>query len=57
MRSELDNPRADKNRMHEVIEVILLCVFAVISGAEERSDIEGFETGCGGFFIGMAHTS
>ena len=44
MRSELDNPRADKNKMHEVIEMIPLCVLAVISGAEERSDIEGFET-------------
>ena len=44
MRSELDNPRADKNGTHEVIEVIPLCVFAVIGGAEERSDIEGFET-------------
>ena len=44
MRSKPDNLRADKNRMHEVIEVIAPCVFAVISGAEERSDIEGFET-------------
>ena len=44
MRSELANPRADKNRMREVIEVVLPCVFAVIGGAEERSDIEGFET-------------
>ena len=44
MRSKLDNPRADKNKMHEVIEVIVPCVFAVISGAEERSDIEGLET-------------
>ena len=42
MRYELANPRADKNRVHEVM--ILPCVFAVISGAEERSDIEGFET-------------
>ena len=44
MRSKLDNPQADRNRMREVIEVILPCVFAVIGGAEERSDIEGFET-------------
>ena len=44
MRFKLDNPRADKNRMYEVIEVIVPCVFAVISGAEERSDIKGFET-------------
>ena len=44
MRSELDNPRADKNRMREVIEVIPLCVYAAISGAEERSDIERIET-------------
>ena len=44
MRSELVNPRADKNRLHEVIEVILLSVFTVIDGAEERSDIRGFET-------------
>jgi hypothetical protein len=44
MRSKLDNPRADKNRMHEVIEVIAPCVFAVIGGAEERSHIEGLET-------------
>ena len=44
MRSELDNPRADQNRTHEVIGVIPLCVFAVIGGAEERSAIEGFET-------------
>ena len=44
MRSKLDNPRADKNRMRAVIEVILPCVFAVIGGAEERSDIEEFET-------------
>ena len=44
MRSKFDNPQADKNRMHEVIEVIVPCVFAVISGAEERSDIKGFET-------------
>ena len=34
MRSELVNPRADKNRLHEVIEVILLSVFTVIDGAE-----------------------
>ena len=44
MRSEHANPRADKNTMHEVIEVIPPCVFAVIGGAEERSDIEEFET-------------
>ena len=44
MRSELDSPLADQNRVHEVIEVTPLCVCAVIGGAEERSAIEGFET-------------
>ena len=34
--------RVDRNKKHELIDVIVLCVCAVVSGAEGRSDIEEF---------------
>ena len=40
--SELKDPRVQKNKKHELIDVIVLCVCAVVSGAEGSSDIEEF---------------
>ena len=40
--SKLDDPRVDRNKKHELIDVIVLCVCAVVSGAEGWSDIEEF---------------
>jgi len=31
--SKLDDPRVDRNKKHELIDVIVLCVCAVVSGA------------------------
>ena len=40
--SKLEDPRVERNKKHELIDVIVLCVCAVISGAEGWSDIEEF---------------
>ena len=40
--SKLEAPRVDRNKKHELIDVIVLCVCAVLSGAEGWSDIEEF---------------
>ena len=40
--SKLEDPRVDRNKKHELIDVIVLCVCAVVSGAEGWSDIENF---------------
>ena len=40
--SKLDDPRVDRNKKHELIDVIVLCVCTVVSGAEGWSDIEEF---------------
>ena len=40
--SKLEDPRVDGNKKHELIDVIVLCVCAVASGAEGWSDIEEF---------------
>ena len=32
--SKLEDPRVDRNKKHELIDVIVLCVCAVVSGAE-----------------------
>ena len=40
--SERKDPRVEKNKKHELIDVIVLCVCAVVSGAEGWSDIEEF---------------
>ena len=40
--SKLDDPRVVRNKKHELIDVIVLCVCAVVSGAEGWSDIEEF---------------
>ena len=40
--SKLQDPRVDRNKKHELIDVIVLCVCAVLSGAEGWSDIEEF---------------
>ena len=37
--SKLEDPRVDRNKKHELIDVIVLCVCAVVSGAEGWSDI------------------
>ena len=40
--SKLKDPRVERNKKHELIDVIVLCVCAVLSGAEGWCDIEGF---------------
>ena len=40
--SKLEDPRVDRNKKHELIDVIVLCVCAVVSGANGWSDIEEF---------------
>ena len=40
--SKLQDPRVDRNKKHELIDVIVLCVCAVLSGGEGWSDIEEF---------------
>ena len=40
--SRLDDPRVERNKKHELIDVIVLSVCAVLSGAEGWSDIEEF---------------
>ena len=40
--SKLEDPRVDRNKKHELIDVIVLCVCAVLSGAEGWCDIEEF---------------
>ncbi|MCY4654551.1 MAG: ISAs1 family transposase [Dehalococcoidia bacterium] len=40
--SRLEDPRVERNRKHELMDVIVLCVCAVVSGAEGWSDIEEF---------------
>ena len=40
--SKLEDPRVDRNKKHELIDVIVLCVCAVVSGAEGWNDIEEF---------------
>ena len=37
--SELKDPRVEGNKKHELIDVLELCVCAVVSGAEGWSDI------------------
>ena len=36
--SKLEDPRVERNRKHELMDVIVLCVCAVVSGAEGWSD-------------------
>ena len=36
--SKLEDPRVDRNKKHELIDVIVLCVCAVVSGAEGWSE-------------------
>ena len=40
--SRLEDPRVERNKKHELIDVVVLCVCAVVSGAEGWSDIEEF---------------
>ena len=40
--SKLEDPRVERNKKHELIDVIVLCVCAVLSGAEGWCDIEEF---------------
>ena len=40
--SKLQDPRVERNKKHELIDVIVLCVCAVLSGAVGWSDIEEF---------------
>ena len=40
--AKLEDPRVDRNKKHELIDVIVLCVCAVASGANGWSDIEEF---------------
>ena len=40
--SHLEDPRVERNKKHELIDVIVLCVCAVLSGAQGWSDIEEF---------------
>lgn len=40
--SKLEDPRVDRNKKHELLDVVVLCVCAVVSGAEGWSDIEEF---------------
>ena len=40
--SKLEDPRVDRNKKHELIDVVVPCVCAVLSGAEGWRDIEGF---------------
>ena len=40
--SRLEDPRVERNKKHELIDVIVLSVCAVLSGAEGWSDIEEF---------------
>ena len=40
--SKLEDPRVERNKKHELIDVIVLCVCAMVSGAEGWSDIEEF---------------
>ena len=40
--SHLDDPRVERNKKHEFIDVIVLCVCAMVSGAQGWSDIEEF---------------
>ena len=40
--SKLEDPRVDRNKKHELIDVIVLCVCAALSGAEGWCDIEEF---------------
>jgi len=40
--SKLEDPRVDRNKKHALIDVIVLCVCAVLSGADGWSDIEEF---------------
>ena len=40
--SKLQDPRVDRNKKHELIDVVVLCVCAVLSGAEGWCDIEEF---------------
>ena len=40
--SVLKDPRVERNTKHELIDVIVLSVYAVLSGAEGWSDIEEF---------------
>ena len=40
--SKLEDPRVERNKKHELIDVVVLCVCAVVSGANGWSDIEEF---------------
>lgn len=40
--SILKDHRIDRHKKHQLIDIIVLCVSAVISGAEGWQDIEGF---------------
>lgn len=40
--SVLEDPRLDRNKKHEMIDVIVLCVCAMVSGANGWKDIEEF---------------
>ena len=40
--SKLPDPRIDRNKLHELMDIIVLTVCAVISGAEGWEDIADF---------------
>ena len=40
--SKLPDPRIERNKLHELIDIIVLTVCAVISGAEGWEDIADF---------------
>ena len=41
--SKLEDPRIDRNKKHELIDVIVLCVCAVLSGAEGWNELQAQE--------------
>ncbi len=40
--SQLDDPRIDRHKQHELVDIIVLCVCAVIGGAEGWEAMEEF---------------
>nr|VFK09323.1 MAG: DDE_Tnp_1-associated [Candidatus Kentron sp. LPFa] len=40
--SKVEDPRSDKNKLYPLDEILLLCICAIISGAEDWKDIAEF---------------
>jgi len=40
--AELDDPRTDHTRLHNLLDIIALTLCAVVSGAEGWTDVEGY---------------